>query len=318
MKFKTRKNKLLFFQSTRVRVAGATPMNAHALLAVLGGRGGTGFGAPLTCSLGGDGDCPTKRERDRDDDNKAKRARLDDLYRWALPDEILAHVASFLGRACDRRSQCAFALVSRRFRRIARLVFDAHQAFHYACRHGYADVVRRILADRRTDPAAVDYYRVPRIHGCVIADSCQLGNTDVVRLLLEDGRADPTADDNCALRMATWYGHTAVVRLLLADGRADPRAHNNRAIEWACSRGHMDIMQLLLADGRASPAASRSLIMSAIHDGNAGMLRMLLEDGRADPADGRNAAIRVCRTARRDDLMWLLLADRRADPAAAF
>ena len=45
------------------------------------------------------------------------------------------------------------------------------------------------------------------------------GHTAVVDLLLKDGRVDPAADDNYAIRWASYYRHTEVVKLLLKDKR---------------------------------------------------------------------------------------------------
>jgi len=61
--------------------------------------------------------------------------------------------------------------------------------------------------------------------------------------LLEHG-ADPTANDNYAIRLASYYGHAAVVKLLLEHG-ADPKAGNNYAIQWASKNEHIDVVEVL-------------------------------------------------------------------------
>ena len=45
------------------------------------------------------------------------------------------------------------------------------------------------------------------------------GNVDSVKLLLEDPKVDPSADNNFAVKLASWYAHLEVVKILLADER---------------------------------------------------------------------------------------------------
>jgi hypothetical protein len=46
--------------------------------------------------------------------------------------------------------------------------------------------------------------------------------TTATRRILADGRVDPSAMDKGALRLAAKHGHAAVIEQLLAHGRADP------------------------------------------------------------------------------------------------
>ena len=80
-------------------------------------------------------------------------------------------------------------------------------------------------------------------------------------MLLEKGQAftegtlvDPSANNNDAIRCASWNGHVEVVKLLLNDPRADPSANNNYAICLASRGGHVDVVELLLDDPRIDPS----------------------------------------------------------------
>ena len=85
--------------------------------------------------------------------------------------------------------------------------------------------------------------------------------------LLQDGtgRVDPSADNNYAIRFASFYGHIAVVDRLLQEGRVDPSADDiiticcdgrvisSEAISafgWASICGHIAVVERLLQDGR--------------------------------------------------------------------
>lgn len=66
--------------------------------------------------------------------------------------------------------------------------------------------------------------------------------------LLSKG-VDPTANNNEAIRMASFKGHTEVVELLLKHPNVDPTANDNEAIRYASCHGHTKIVELLLSIG---------------------------------------------------------------------
>ena len=81
-------------------------------------------------------------------------------------------------------------------------------------------------------------------------EAAKTGDIDKVRLLLNDKRVEPAADNNHAIRGASYYGYLEVVRLLLNDIRVDPAANNNYAIRMASRNGHTEVVKLLLTDSR--------------------------------------------------------------------
>ena len=75
-----------------------------------------------------------------------------------------------------------------------------------------------------------------------------------VKLLLKEPLVDPCADNNYAIRWASWNGHVEGVKLLLNDPRADLSADRNYAICLASRGGHVDVVKLLLDDPRIDPS----------------------------------------------------------------
>ena len=97
------------------------------------------------------------------------------------------------------------------------------------------------------------------------------------RLLLGDPRVDPSADDNYAIRWASFNGRLEVVKLLLADLRVDPSDISNYAIRWAARNGHLDVVRLLLADSRVDPSAGANYaIYWAFKRGHREVVKLLL------------------------------------------
>ena len=86
------------------------------------------------------------------------------------------------------------------------------------------------------------------------------GSVRVVELLLIDRRIDPSADNNDAIRLASYNGHTEIVRLLLADSRVDPR-YDNYAIRFASENGHAEVVKLL-ADRELMDKTKKSMIVT--------------------------------------------------------
>jgi hypothetical protein len=69
------------------------------------------------------------------------------------------------------------------------------------------------------------------------------GHLPVVQLLVKHG-ADVHAGNDEALRMASYYGHLPVVQLLVKHG-ADVHAGNDEALLWASGNGHLPVVQFL-------------------------------------------------------------------------
>lgn len=69
------------------------------------------------------------------------------------------------------------------------------------------------------------------------------GNTEIVKFLLENS-ADVHAANDYALRWNSLYGRVEVVKLLLEAG-ADVHAKNDEALRWASKYGHVEVVELL-------------------------------------------------------------------------
>ena len=80
----------------------------------------------------------------------------------------------------------------------------------------------------------------------------------LVQDCLDEG-VDPSAQDNRAIRWASYNGHIEVVKLLLTDKRVDPSADDNIAIRWASENGHTEVVKLLLTDKRVREKLSPEL-----------------------------------------------------------
>src|SRR3990172_12409974 len=81
------------------------------------------------------------------------------------------------------------------------------------------------------------------------------GDLNLVNILIETN-FDPSADDNYAIRKASYHGHLNVVNRLLEDDRVDPSANDNYAIRWASNNGHLNVVNRLLEDNRVDPSAN--------------------------------------------------------------
>lgn len=86
-------------------------------------------------------------------------------------------------------------------------------AFHWACRNGHIEVVKRLMADPLFSPE-----RKSTFDSFLFA--CRNGHIKVVQHLLND--VDPTTDNNLAIIWAGDFGHHDIVLLLMADKRVNP------------------------------------------------------------------------------------------------
>ena len=78
--------------------------------------------------------------------------------------------------------------------------------------------------------------------GWLLAQNCKL-----TKELIKVG-ANIHADNDCALRLATYYGHLEVVKLLLKNG-ANIHAKNDCPLRWAAENGYLEVVKLLLKNG---------------------------------------------------------------------
>lgn len=92
---------------------------------------------------------------------------------------------------------------------------------------------------------------------------------------------DPSANNNMAIRQASFYGYRKIVEMLLEDNRVDPSAVKNYAVIHASMRGHMDIVEMLMKDGRVDPSAQKNkAVREATANGHRKIVETLKRDGR--------------------------------------
>jgi len=125
---------------------------------------------------------------------------------------------------------------------------DLFKVFINAIKNDNAVVVKKMIDNGIVDPSADDNY--------AIRYASYTGYLGVVKVLLRDSRVDPSANDNYAIQYASEYGYTEVVKVLLQDSRVDPSADDNYAIQYASANGHLEIVKLLLQDKRVKNSLS--------------------------------------------------------------
>lgn len=101
------------------------------------------------------------------------------------------------------------------------------RAVWVAAQRGHADVLARLLVDRRYVHAH-DSRTTAALHAA-LQSAAAFGRLGAVQLLLRDVRVDPSRNNCRALRWAVRYGQAAAVELLQADARI--------AASTACAAG---------------------------------------------------------------------------------
>ncbi|CAL7952023.1 unnamed protein product [Xylocopa violacea] len=156
-----------------------------------------------------------------------------------------------------------------------------------AARHGYADVVKVLLAAGAcADHADCDGWTALRA-------AAWGGHTQVVEMLLEHGAMVDCADwdQRTALRAAAWGGHEDIVKALLQHGADVNRTDDEgrTALIAAAYMGHSEIVEHLLdfgaeidhADNDGRTALSVAALCVPSNHGYAKVVTILLERGAA-------------------------------------
>ena len=96
---------------------------------------------------------------------------------------------------------------------------------------------------------------------------------DFIPLAVKSG-ANVHANNDIALRDASYNGHAAVVELLLKAG-ADVHARDDEALLWASSRGHAAVVKCLLKAGAYVHANDDYALRKASYYGHATVVELL-------------------------------------------
>lgn len=134
--------------------------------------------------------------------------------------------------------------------------------------NNHIDVVKILLADKRTTPdafilPAVYTELVPRRHinmirllmedgrvpdhiwNAMFIRSCARGDVELVNLLLGYNKVDPAFDESEALVSAVWNNCPRVVSILLEDGRSDTNVYDGYLLRLAKRERYTEIEQML-------------------------------------------------------------------------
>jgi len=106
-----------------------------------------------------------------------------------------------------------------------------------------------------------------------LAECANHGKTEWVEYLLNRG-ADVHAENDWALRSASYNGHVEVVKLLLNAG-ADVHARADYALRWASGNGHVEVVKLLLNAGADVHASDDLALRWASGNGRTEIVKLL-------------------------------------------
>jgi ankyrin repeat protein len=105
--------------------------------------------------------------------------------------------------------------------------------------------------------------------------------------LLKEG-AHVHADNDYALKWASYYGYLEVVKTLLEAG-ANVRADNDYALKWASRNGHLEVVKTLLKAGASVHTEDDLALRWASLNGHLEVVKTLLEAGADVHADNDSA-----------------------------
>ena len=105
--------------------------------------------------------------------------------------------------------------------------------------------------------------------------AAEKGNLNRVKKYLEN-KGNVHAQEDEALREASWKGHTEIVRLLL-EWEADVHAKDDAALRWASGYGHTEIVRLLLEHEAKVHARDDYALRLASAKGYTEIVRVLME-----------------------------------------
>lgn len=120
----------------------------------------------------------------------------------------------------------------------------------------------RVIALRLLDYSQPDAWENGKA-AAMIVGAAKHGLIEVVERLLADPRVDPAAEGNRALHAAATNGHAAVVACLLADPRVSPVASDRDIIHDAAEKGHVAVARAVLDDARVDRCAGLASLAAA-------------------------------------------------------
>ena len=128
--------------------------------------------------------------------------------------------------------------------------FDQQTLLHWACYHGWMDIVVKLIEEYRLDPMCRDWFGNTCLH-----KAChQRGNLDIIMYLNRECLLDPSCTNdgsNTLLHVAcrNAYGDIEMVQYLINQFSCDPMAQNNfgnTPLHMACINKDIVIVQYLI------------------------------------------------------------------------
>ena len=159
---------------------------------------------------------------------------------------------------------------------------------HWACYHGWLDIVKDFVENYKMSPELATGYRETPLH-C----ACQGGHIDIVRYLTKEKGCNieiRNADERAPLHYACQYGHIDVVRFFLNElkANAEVRDEDKRTpLHYAAQGGHLDIVKYMVGERRCNPLVGdedqRTPLHNACSNGNKDIAEYLITKKKCDP-----------------------------------
>jgi len=216
---------------------------------------------------------------------------------------------------------------------------DDHSfAMRYAAEHGFVEIIKLLLVDKRADPALDGKDDIDFI--CPITLAVTNGHYDIVKLLLGEPRIDPTFENapkehdiQPLLELSLDYRHEDISLLLLSDERIEI-SETDLFLHQAIRNGYFKLVKCLLSHDDSAELIpdqndfldkdKNDLIDSddelwdftlkiAVESetGEFKITRLLLEDGRFNPAVNDNYVIKCACKMGKYEAVKILLGDPR-------
>ena len=162
----------------------------------------------------------------------------------------------------------------------ANIHYNNDMAVGYAARCGYLKIIKKLIdygADVRADD---DYaFRTAAENNCL----------NVVKYLKDTFDVNIEADDNSAIKEASFNGHAEMVLYLIENG-ANVNAERGMALINAANSNHLDVVKLLIKHGASVKEDDSEALKIASRCGNFEVVKFLFElDPTIDDSDKEEA-----------------------------
>ena len=125
---------------------------------------------------------------------------------------------------------------------------------HWACYHGWLDIVKEFVENYDISPELVTGYHESPLH-C----ACQGGHVDIAQYLMKEKGCDVeirNVDQRAPLHYACQYGNLDVVRFFLNELKADAEIcdeDKRTPLHYAAQHGHLEIVKYMVGDRGCNP-----------------------------------------------------------------